>query len=342
MDKDLLQRYFFLGLLFVVSVLVFFVFLPFFEVIVLSGIFAITLNPVYLKINKFLGGRKRLSAILVIILFTLLVVGPFSLLATQVLDESRDLYTQLTSGGEIDYISKVTLAIETPIQKFYPAFTLDIEGYARFFTDFISGRLSSIISGVINFFVSLILIFISLYFLLKDGHEFKKVLVSLSPLSDEYDEKIFLKIKNTIGATVKGVILVAIVQGLLAGLGMFVFGVPNPALWGSVSAVAALVPGLGTALVFIPVIAYMVIIGNLPYAIGLALWGIIIVGLVDNFLVPYLYSRGVQIHELIMLFAVFGGLVIFGPIGFILGPIVISLFFALIDIYQSIILKNKS
>jgi predicted PurR-regulated permease PerM len=129
---------------------------------------------------------------------------------------------------------------------------------------------------------------------------------------------------------------------ILAGIGMWVFGIPNPTLWGSISAVASLVPGLGTALIFIPAVAYTYIAGNIPNAIGLLLWGTLIVGLVDNFLTPYLYSRSVDIHQLIMLFAVLGGLVVFGPIGFIFGPIVLAIFFSLIDIYQDIILEAKS
>lgn len=341
MDKDILQKYFFIGLLAVVSIIVMFIFLPFFEVILLSGIFAITLNPLFNRINRFLGGHRGISAIVVILLFALVIIGPFSVLTTQVLSESRDLYNQLTDGTQIDYINKLTTAIEGPVQKFYPSFELNINEYASFWADFLTSHLSSIVSSVISIVTGIVLIFISLYFLLKDGRKFKKVLVILSPLGDEYDEQIFLKIKHTIIATVKGVLLVAIVQGLLAGIGMKLFGVPNPALWGSVSAVMSLVPGLGTALVFIPVVSYMFIIGNIPYAIGLTLWGVLIVGLVDNLLTPYLYSRGIEVHQLIMLFAVLGGLVVFGPVGFIFGPIMLALFFALIDIYQSIILKKK-
>jgi predicted PurR-regulated permease PerM len=102
------------------------------------------------------------------------------------------------------------------------------------------------------------------------------------------------------------------------------------------------VPGLGTAIVFIPAIAYMYFTGSIPHAIGLLLWSTLIVGLVDNFLTPYLYSRSVEIHQLLMLFSVLGSIALFGPIGFIFGPILLSLFFALIDIYQSIILKKNS
>jgi predicted PurR-regulated permease PerM len=161
-------------------------------------------------------------------------------------------------------------------------------------------------------------------------------------LDNKYDEHIFTRIKKTITTIVKGVLLIAIIQGCLAGLGMWIFGVPNPTLWGTVSAVVSLVPGLGTAIIFIPAVAYMFVVGNTAYAIGLLLWGALIVGLVDNFLGPYLYSRGAEINPLVMLFSVLGGLSLFGPIGFIFGPIIVALFFTLIEIYQTIILGKKS
>ncbi len=340
MARDSLQKYFFTGLLLAVSAVIFFIFLPFFEVIILSAIFGVVLTPVHRKISKLFGGKDGWSAFVVVILFAVIFIVPSVFLTMQVLGESKDLYFQLTSDSEIDYIEKITAILEKPIQKFFPSFSLDIGGVASLAADFITSHLTSILSSVLSITTGILLIFISIFFFLRDGAKFKSTLIDLSPLSDNHDEQIFTKVRNTITATVKGVILVAIVQGLLTGLGLWIFNVPNPTLWGSLSAIASLVPGLGTAVVFVPAIIYMFIIGNTASAIGLILWGTLIVGLVDNFLTPYLYSRGVEIHQLIMLFAVLGGLIVFGPIGFIFGPIILALFFSLIDIYQSLILKK--
>ncbi|HBD24990.1 MAG: hypothetical protein A2566_00490 [Candidatus Zambryskibacteria bacterium RIFOXYD1_FULL_40_13] len=341
MDKDILQRYFFIFSLLAVSILIFFIFLPFLEVIVLATIFAIILTPLHNRITKLFRGRSSLSAIVIILLFTIVIIVPTFFLTTQILNESKDLYIGLTNHTDLNYAEKVTSLIETPIQKYYPGFSFDLSQYVGVGTDLIIGHLSSIVSSVFNIVTGIILIYISLYFFLRDGSKFKKILIGLSPLNNEYDEQIFDKMKQAVISTVKGVLLVAIIQGLLAGIGMKIFGVPNATLWGSVSAIASLVPGLGTAIVFIPAVAYMFVIGNTAFAIGLMLWGILIVGLVDNFLGPYLYSRGVKIHQLIMLFAVLGGLSFFGPIGFIFGPIIVALFFALIEIYQTLILKKN-
>ncbi|MES3004772.1 MAG: AI-2E family transporter [Patescibacteria group bacterium] len=340
MDKDILQRYFFMGALFIVTVIIFLIFLPFFEVILLSIIFAVALEPLHKRLTRKLNGRNGLAAILVVILFAVVIITPAVFLSTQVMSESKGLYDSLVSG-DANFLESVTSAIEKPIQKIYPGFYLDIREYVSFGADIVTSHLSSILSSVISIVTGIILIFISLYFFLKDGRSFKKVLIDLSPLSDKYDEHIWDKVKTSITATVSGVILVAIVQGLLAGFGLWLFGIPSATLWGSIAAIASLVPGLGTAIVFIPAVIYMLVIGNTPYAIGLVIWGGVIVGLVDNFLTPYLYSRKVEIHQLIMLFAVLGGLIAFGPIGFLFGPIALSLFFSMIEIYRTLILEKK-
>ncbi len=342
MDRNSLQTYFFVGLLLIATVLVASLFLPFLEVIVLSSIFGVVLTPLHRKIANNIGGRRGIAAFLVVLLFAVVVITPSIFLTMKVFDESKGIYVQLTDSSEIDYIQKITNVIEAPVQKINPDFSVNISQYAGVSADWITGHLSTILSSVFGIFTGIVLIFISLYFFLKDGEKFKNILIDLSPLKDKYDEEIFIRIKQTIHATVRGVLLVAVVQGILAGIGLWVFGIPNPTLWGSISAIASLIPGLGTAVVFIPAVAYMYIAGNVPFAIGLLLWGGLIVGLVDNFLGPYLYSKGGDVHQLIMLFAVLGGLSAFGPIGFIFGPLIISLFFALIDIYQNIILDNKS
>jgi predicted PurR-regulated permease PerM len=183
---------------------------------------------------------------------------------------------------------------------------------------------------VLKFF----LLIIAFYFFLRDGTRLRRVAVELSPLGDEYDEQIIGKVKQTINSVVKGFLLVAIVQGVLVGIGLAIFGVPKAALWGSAAVFSALVPGVGTALITIPAVIYLWAMGKVLAAIGLFVWAALLVGLVDNLLAPVLYSRGGVSHPFLMFLAVFGGLSLFGPVGFILGPIFLSLLFALVEIYR--------
>ncbi len=115
-----------------------------------------------------------------------------------------------------------------------------------------------------------------------------------------------------------------------------IFGIPNGFLWGTVAAIAALIPGIGTALVFIPAIAFLFFIGNIPQALGLLAWGALAVGLIDNILGPKLVGRGMQLHSLLVLLSVLGEIIFFGPSGIFLGPLSLSLLFVLLSIYADV------
>lgn len=342
MDKNSLQRYFFIGLLVLVSVLVFYIFLPFFEVLLLSAIFAVVLTPLQDKLTYYFGGRRGLSAFVLVVLFLVVVLTPTVFLTLKLLNETKDVYVHLTNSSDLTFLERISAFIEKPVSKFVPDLNIDIKSIASVGASWLASHITSILSSILGLLTSLILVFFSLFFFLRDGERFKDILVSLSPLSDSYDEKIVLRLRQTINTTMISVLLIAILQGLLSGIGMWVFKIPNPTLWGSLSAIVSLVPGLGTTITFIPAIIYSYFTGNIGATLGLSLWWILAVGLIDNLLGPYLYSKNTQIHQLIMLFSVIGGLAFFGPIGFIFGPIVLALFFALIDIYQDLILEGKS
>ena len=175
----------------------------------------------------------------------------------------------------------------------------------------------------------------ALFYLLRDGGKLKQGVIMISPLNDQYDEKIFSKLKQAIRSVVVGSLVVSFIQGLLTGIGFFVFGVPNPALWGSFAVVSALIPGIGTSLVLLPGVLYLFFMSTNLHALGLLIWGIVAVGLIDNYLGPTLVNRGVHIHPFLILLSVMGGLVFFGPIGFIAGPLIVALLFALLEIYKT-------
>jgi predicted PurR-regulated permease PerM len=140
----------------------------------------------------------------------------------------------------------------------------------------------------------------------------------------------------------KGSLFIALIQGCLTGIGFAIAGVPNPALWGSVAMISALIPGIGTSLVLIPGILFLFGTGHPGPGFGLLAWGALAVGLIDNFLSPKLLGRGTNLHPLFILFSVMGGLALFGPLGFLFGPLVLSLWSALISIYQAFILEKGS
>ena len=175
---------------------------------------------------------------------------------------------------------------------------------------------------------------LSIFYFLKDGARWRQALVVLSPLSDSDDEKIISRLKLAVNGVIKGYLLVALVQGILMGLGLWLFGVPKPALWGVVAAITSLIPTIGTALVSVPAFIFLFLTGSAVSAFGFLVWAAVIVGTIDNFLSPLFISKRIDIPPLLILFSVLGGLSLLGPVGVLIGPLSVSLLYTLISIYR--------
>ena len=163
------------------------------------------------------------------------------------------------------------------------------------------------------------------------------MILAASPLQDAHSAELLDKVEAAIASVTKGTILIALLQGVLTGIGFALAGLPNPVLWASIAAFAAMIPAIGTGLVIVPAVAYLAFIGQTPSATILAVWGLGIVGTVDNLLRPMLIGRGIKIHPLIILFSALGGLQFFGILGFFVGPVVLAVLFALFEMYPKIV-----
>ena len=163
---------------------------------------------------------------------------------------------------------------------------------------------------------------------------FRQKLFGISPLSDASEQKIYQRIITAVNAVMRGALIVAVVQGTLAGVGFWIFGLGAPVLLGMFTTVASLIPLLGTALVLVPATAYLFITGSTASGIGLAIWGGIAVGLIDNILKPKLIEQRMKIHPLLILLSIIGGIHAFGFLGFILGPLILAIAWALAEIYR--------
>lgn len=339
MTQKKLQLPFFIGLLLVVIVLAFFIFKPFIATLAVAGMFAVIIHPFHVRFTKILKGYDGIAALLSVLFVAVVVLVPLTFIGTQVFMETRDLYFSLTSHGE-NYFGLIDSFITQPVRAYLPDFHLDLGSYLQQALGWIVGNLGILFSGTIQTILHLFLGFIALYYFLKDGKRFTKAIIELSPLSDNFDIAIMQRLMVAVNSVVKGSLLVALIQGLLSGFGFFIFGVPSPALWGTMAAIGALIPGVGTTIVLIPAVLYLYFTGNTAQAIGLLIWGSTAVGLIDNLIGPHLVGKGANIHPLFVLFSVLGGIALFGPLGFFLGPLVLSLLYALVDIYRLLILKH--
>jgi len=339
-DAKKLQISFFFILFGIVSVLTFFVYQPFFHIIALAAIFAVILNPFYEKILNIFWGRKGISAVFVIVATLVFIAIPLYFLVGQVFGEAQTLFVSLEEN-KADFVEKFTLAVERPMREVYPNFSLNLGMHLGDLVDTILQNIGPLVSGTAFAIFEIGITILTLFFFLKDGERFLSVIAKISPLDDLYDKEIFNKVQKTINSVLKGTLFIALIQGFLVGVGLFIFGVPNAALWSSFAAITALVPGIGTAVVIVPSVLYLTLIGSNAAAIGLLLWGALLVGLIDNILAPMFYSKGIQVHPLFVLFAVLGGIAFFGPFGFLFGPVILSAFLALLHIYRIFILEEK-
>lgn len=174
-----------------------------------------------------------------------------------------------------------------------------------------------------------------LFFFLRDRRGALASLHHLSPLSREETETLFLRVRDTIRATVYGTLVVSLIQGLLGGLMFWWLGLPAPLLWGVVMAILSVVPMLGAFVVWIPAALFLALEGSWGKFIILVLWGMLVVGTVDNLLRPVLVANLLKLHTVLAFISVVGGLMLFGPAGLILGPVVLTITTVLLETWRS-------
>lgn len=339
MKKHDIQHTFFFSILIATIGLVALIFLPYIETLALAGALAIFVSPIHHRLSRLLGNRAAISAAIVTIGVILAIALPMSLIGFQIFQEARDVYTEISSNRS-DYLAQITALFSTYAQPYLPHLQVDAASILKQSASWVIGHFDDIFTGTVSTIIHLLLSLVALFYFLKDGPRFAQSLMNYSPLPDKYDRDILHKLRIAVHSVFRGSLLVALIQGVLTGIGLAFFGVPNPSLWGSITAICALIPGVGTSLIVIPSIIYLFVTGNTFGAIGMTLWGVLAVGLIDNLLAPSLLSQGIRIHPMLVLFSVIGGISLFGPLGFIFGPLTISLLLALLEIYR-VIMSRK-
>jgi predicted PurR-regulated permease PerM len=339
MQTKIIERYFFFWLLLATMLFTFFIFKPFLIILVLGVSFAIVLFPIKEWLDK-KGSPGGLSSLLTLLFFIVIFCGPLLGIGLLVFNQSQDFYGVVVNGGDTTQFMN---SINNSVNKILPSgMTFDLQQKALDFVSLLSQNITTIFSTTLSTIFSLILTLLTIFYFLKDGASWRQALITLSPLADVNDEKIISRMGLAVNGVIKGYLLVALAQGILMGIGLSIFGIPNPALWGVVAAVTSLLPTIGTALVSVPAILFLFATGNNSSAIGLIVWAAFLVGMIDNFLSPLLISKKVNIPSLLIMFAVLGGLAMFGPVGILIGPLTVSLLYTLISIYRDDFNQDES
>jgi predicted PurR-regulated permease PerM len=307
---------------------------PFLPALAFALALAVITHPLYRAIQRRVTWPDA-AASLAVVAVGLLVVTPVILvgrtLVAQVTAGVQTVQAELQSGhwrevvGRVPWLGNVIAWIEAEVNP------VAVAGRAG---ELIGPYVPSVVVGSAWTVAGLLITLFILFFFFRDSESALEMLRSLIPLSRSEADEVFMRIRDTIQASIFGSVTVALVQGTLGGLMFWILGLPAPVLWGAVMALLALVPMLGTFLVWGPAAIYLALSGQWGKAVVLVGWGAVAIGLIDNLLYPFLVRTRMQLHTLPVFFAILGGVALIGAAGVVVGPLILSVTDALIDIWR--------
>jgi predicted PurR-regulated permease PerM len=317
--------------------------LPFYSAILWGAIIALLFEPVHRRLLQRLSQRRTPAALLTLLIVLLVVVLPFALVTAALAREAAHIYQRLQSG-ELDvalYLRGVFAALPDSMTALLGRF-----GLADF--DILQGKLAAAVAQATQFiatqalsighdtFAFAVRVVITLYlafFLIRDGDRVLSAVRRMIPLAPAHTQELIGKFTTVIRATVKGNLLVAIVQGALGGIAFWLLGVGGAVLWAVLMAFLSLVPVVGSGLVWLPVAVYLLVSGAVWQGIALIAFGALVIGLVDNVLRPLLVGKDTRMPDYVVLITTLGGLEAFGINGLVVGPTIAAMFIAVWHIY---------
>ena len=313
---------------------------PFIAVLAWAAVLVIVFYPVHERLLKRLK-KPGLSALVSCILVILTILVPVVLVTIAVLNEFSGAMNNLQAT--IAYLLDPNSPYTGRVLRWASQY-IDIEqlrsGQYLFdrlkgVSGQVAGQTLGVIGGVIGAIVQMFFVIFTMYYLFRDGDKIFAALRDALPLENKQATAIMSRTRDVIGASVYGVLAIAIVQGVLGGLAFWVLGVPSAIVWGVVMVFLSMIPMLGAFLVWVPAAAYLALTGHPVKALLMVLWGTLVIGMADNFLRPKLVGERTKLHELLIFFAVLGGLQVFGVLGIVLGPVVLAITLALVDVFKA-------
>lgn len=336
-------RYAILGLLVLVSLLFYPVVKMFVIPVVLAAAFTTLFFPLYLVLLKFLRGNKPLSSLFSCLLLFLCLVVPSYVVMHLIVRELFDFYQSaepfikdlLQNRGQSGIAEKIRSILPGEAVRYLDAnFAGMVTSSVKTLLGFTSKAINVTSTGFFGFFLTLIVMFFTMFYFFIDGQKLIKKIKYLSPIRDEYEELIFSRFLLISRATVMGTVVIGIVQGTLGAIALLVFGVKSWLLWGFVMIILSIIPLVGAWMVLIPAGLVQLLYGNIWQGVGIIIFSLFVVSNVDNLIRPRLVGREAKLHDLVIFFSSIGGIAAFGVMGFIVGPVIASLFISVLDIYS--------
>ncbi|MEP6586092.1 MAG: AI-2E family transporter [Candidatus Udaeobacter sp.] len=316
---------------------------PFLKPLLLGALLAGLFHPLYRWITRLLGGRRSLGAAVTLVVLLVLGLGPISAFLGIVVQQALTVSDQAIPWLSQHLGAASTFNVHEWLVRRFPALAeympsqeqlLQQVGTAAktagaFLVTFASRMTALTATFLLNLFVMLY----AMFFFFRDGHTILERIFYYLPLNDEDETRMLARFTSITRATVKGTLVIGGIQGALAGVAFWVAGIDGAALWGTVMTILSIIPGIGAPLVWVPVVIVLYLNGQYLTATLLLVWCAAVVGTIDNFLRPVLVGRDAKMPDLLILIGTLGGLFLFGPMGFIVGPIICGLFLTVWDIY---------
>ena len=308
--------------------------------VLLAGIFSALAHPLYRRLNRWMKGRKALASALTILIIVLIVLLPLSGLLGIVTSQAIKVGQTATPWVQKQLSSPLVLSEWLEHLPFYE----NVEPYratiiqkagelAGAVSQFLVTGLQAATMGTMNFLFMVVILLYTMFFFLMDGRRLLEKILFYMPLEDDDEKRLLARFTSVTRATIKGTAIIGILQGSASGFAFAVVGIHSAVFWGTVMTVLSIIPGIGTALVWLPAAFWLAAQGLWFKAIGLVVFCGLMVGSVDNLLRPRLVGKDTEMHDLLILFSTLGGIAMFGIIGFIVGPIIAALFVTVWDIY---------
>lgn len=317
---------------------------PFLNAIFAAVILAVVFHPLYTKLHAW-ARRPNLAATMATVLVILIVAIPAVILGVVVSGELRDLYrhldeTSAAQGGIEPYLLHL---LEKPmgwLGRYVDLSRVDLRstllGWVDGASRYLLGAGGRAVGNVFSLALEIVVVFFTLFFLFRDGLAFQGRIAAVLPLTHEQSARLVSRISETIVASVWGGVAVGFAQGLLTALAFWALGLPSPVLWGLIAALASLIPFVGTGLVWVPAVAILAFNHEWIKALIMLGWGGAVVAQIDAVVRPYIVSSRAKMHNLLIFFALLGGVKAYGMMGIFIGPVVIAVTIVLLDMLKEV------
>jgi predicted PurR-regulated permease PerM len=316
---------------------------PLLKALLLGALLAGLCHPLYRWVTRLLRGRRSLGAIVTLVILFIVVAGPLSAFLGVVVQQALAVSDQAIPWVQRHFGAASAFNAHDWLVQRFPALAdhvpsqeqlvESVAAAAKSMGGFLVSVASQMTATTAAFLLNLFVMIYAMFFFFRDGEKILERIFYYLPLSDEDEALMLQRFSSITRATVKGTLVIGIIQGALAGFAFWVAGIDGSAFWGTIMAILSIVPGIGAALIWVPAVIYLMMTGQLLAGLLLFAWCAAVVGTIDNILRPILVGKDAKMPDLLILVGTLGGLFLFGPIGFIVGPIVCGLFLTVWDIY---------